>query len=69
MSHNENGVTNDNMHEIMDVGCDRPRNSEELTNEEMSFIANPKNAKNTKTCRRCQNQHVKYCKEDAIRDA
>ena len=64
----ENGVNEDNAFEIMDVGCDRPHKSEDLTDESMSFIANPKNEKSAKTHRRYQNQHVKHCKEDAIRE-
>ena len=45
MLSDENGVNDDNMFEIMDVGCDRPHKSEDLTDEAMSFIANPKNEK------------------------
>ena len=64
----KNVVIGDGAHEIIGVGCDRPHKSEELTNEAMSFIANPKNAKSAKTHRRCQNQRVKHCKEDATRE-
>ena len=42
--------------------------SEELNDEAMSFITKPKNVRSAKTCCRYQNQHVKHCKEDAIRD-
>ena len=57
-SSDENGVTNDNSCEIMDLVRDRPHKSKELTDEAMSFITSPKNAKSAKACRRHQNKYV-----------
>ena len=46
----EDGLT----YEMMDVAHDRPYKNEELSDEAMSFIANPKNKKSAKTHSRYQ---------------
>ena len=38
----ESGEVEDNIFEIIDVACDRPHKSEELSDEVMSFITNTK---------------------------
>ena len=54
-------------YEMMDVAHDRPYKNEELSDEAMSFIANPKNKKSAKTHSRYQSQHVKQCNEESNR--
>ena len=49
----ESAELDDDICEIMDVACDRPHKSEELSDEAMGFITSPK--KSTKSRSRCQN--------------
>ena len=51
----------------MDAVRDGPRASEEIRDEVMSFIDEPKNKKSAKMCSRCQNQNEKNCKEEENR--
>ena len=63
----ESGDADDLIFEIMDVACCRPHKSEELSDEAMCFIANPKNKKSTESHSRCQNQHEKSYKGEENR--
>ena len=55
----ESGEADDLIIETMDVACNRWHTSEELSNEAISFIANPKNKKSAKIHSRHKNQHTK----------
>ena len=63
----ESREVDDNILEIMDVVRERPRKSDELSDETMSFIANPKNKKSAKARSRHQNQRANDCEEEENR--